>query len=285
MHNLHSDNYHFAGPIRPARYYASAEKFYKTKLLSNPEMPRYNHLMAAITSERGHIEEANNYYRQAIESQPGNIMMRNDYAVHLARSERVDDALHEFKKSTLISEDNATIQKNLAAVLGNSGRFEQALEAGTRARFANPYDAMNHRNLAKIHAALGDARSSLDHNLMSIQLENPRSSMSSSATATPNTQAFRAAAVQIIAKGGHRDEAHALMDAARQYEHKKYECSTSVQTHELIMKIKKRHSQTLAQIEKEQQEILNKQKIYDYDNKDNVLSEIRQMKLTKSIKS
>jgi Flp pilus assembly protein TadD len=264
---------------RDPRYYASAERFYEAKLQINPEMPRYNHLMAAIASERGLEDKANNYYRQAITVQPGNLMTRNDYAVHLARSNRKEDALHEFKKAELVVENNSVLQKNYAATLGNAGQFNAALTAATKSRHLDPYDAMNHRNLARIHAALGDARSSLEHNMTAIQLENPRTHPH------PNTTAFRAAAVQIIAKGGRREEAFALMDTARQLEHKTADLATSVQTRELIARIKKRYGNSLADIEKEKQEQLNKQLIYDYDNPNNVLKDIRQMKLTRSIKT
>ena len=167
----------------------------------------------------------------------------------------------------------------MAATLGNMGQFTKALDAATTARHLNPYDPVNHRNLAKIHAALGDARSSLEHNLAAIRLDNPHSQ------AKPNTTAFRAAAVQIIAKGGRREEAYALMDQARQLEKKHIDLPTSTQTHEIIQRIKKRHSQSLADIEKEKESALQKLLIYDYDNKDNVLTEIRKMKLTKSIKT
>lgn len=264
---------------RDPRYYASAENFYDKKLQNNPEMPRYNHLMASIASERGLEDKANGYYRQAITAQPGNLMTRNDYAVHLARSNRKEDALHEFKKATLLTEKNAVLQKNYAATLGNSGHFNEAIAAATKARFLDPSDAMNHRNLAKLHAAMGDARSALEHNLTSVSLENPR------LQANPNTSAFRAAAVQLIAKGGKREEAYALMDAARHLEKKKIDLPTSVQTNEIIYKIRKRYGQSLEAIEKEKQEELNKLKVYDYDNKDNILKDIRLMKLTKSIKT
>lgn len=212
-------------------------------------------------------------------AQPANMMTRNDYAVHLARSDRKDDAIHELKKALLISEKNAVVQKNMAATLGNIGQFSKALEAATSAGHLNPYDAMNHRNLAKIHAALGDARSSLEHNLASIRLDNPH------AQDKPVTSAFRSAAVQIIAKGGRREEAYALMDQARMLEKKHIDLPTSTQTYEIIQKIKRRHGHSLAEIEKEKQAEQQKQLIYDYDNKDNILSEIRKMKLTKSIKT
>eukprot|EP01032_Pedospumella_encystans_P017420 gene17420-19851_t len=264
---------------RTGRYYASAENFYETKLVSNPEMPRYNHLMAAIQSEKGDVDKANSYYRTSIAAQSGNVMTRNDYAVHLARAGRKEDAIHELKKALLISEKNAVLQKNMAATLGNVGQFTKALEAATTAGHLNPQDPMNHRNLARIHAALGDAHSSLEHNLAAIRLDNPH------AQKNPVTTAFRAAAVQIIAKGGRRDEAFALMDQARQLERKRFDLPTSVQTHEIIQKIKRRHGQSLADIEKQKQAEMQKLLIYDYDNKDNILSEIRKMKLTKSIKT
>ena len=68
-------------------------------------------------------------------------------------------------------------------------------------------------------------------------------------------------------------------------EKKHIDLPTSTQTYEIIQKIKRRHGHSLAEIEKEKQAEAQKQLIYDYDNKDNILSEIRKMKLTKSIKT
>jgi len=84
---------------------------------------------------------------------------------------------------------------------------------------------MNHRNLAKLHNATGDAYSSLMHNLEAITLEKRFQS-----DVKPDTSIYRSAAVQIIAKGGSRDEAHRLMDEARAIEHKKVDLPTSNRT-------------------------------------------------------
>jgi tetratricopeptide (TPR) repeat protein len=258
---------------------ASAEDFYTQKLQKNPEMPRYNHFMAAIASHKGQEEDANAYYRATIAVQPHNIAARNDYAVHLASSNRKLDALHELDKGRLITEDSALLQKNLAAVLGNSGQYNAALAAATRARFLDPTDAMNHRNIAKLHVAMGDSRSALVHNLQSVQLENPR------AVAKPHTSAFRAAAVQLIAKGGSRSEAFQLMDAARFVEKKHYDLPTSQLTKELVLRIKSRYGTNMHDLERQEADIAAKKKVYDYDDKNNILSEIRRMRLSKSIKN
>ncbi|KAJ1441183.1 hypothetical protein B484DRAFT_390774 [Ochromonadaceae sp. CCMP2298] len=257
---------------------ASAESFYTEKLRKNPEMPRYNHFMAAIASHRGQEEPANSYYRATINVQPHNLAARNDYAVHLANSGRKLDALHELDKARLVTEDSALTQKNMAAVLGNSGQYNAALAAATRARFLDPTDAMNHRNIAKLHAALGDSRTALKHNLISVQLENPR------AVAKPNTSAFRAAAVQLIAKGGSRDEAFKLMDAARFVENKHYDLPTSQLTRELVLRIKNRYGTNMHDLARQEADLVAKKKVYDYDDKNNVLSEIRKMKLSRSVK-
>jgi Tfp pilus assembly protein PilF len=49
-----------------SRLEIEAVKFYSDKLAGNPEMPRYNHLMAAISSEKGQADIAEKYYRQAL---------------------------------------------------------------------------------------------------------------------------------------------------------------------------------------------------------------------------
>lgn len=73
------------------REYRRASSFYQDKLESNPSMPRYNHCMGALASHKGLVDQADRYYRNAIDGQPANILCKNDFAVHLATSNRYDD--------------------------------------------------------------------------------------------------------------------------------------------------------------------------------------------------
>lgn len=245
---------HLARTRPPVDKYAAASAFYEEKLAANPTMPRYNHFMGAISAAKGNNAAADNYYRQTISATPHDVMARNDFAIHLANQNRKEDSLQEFKKAVLIVEDNAVLQKNMGAVLGNSGQYKPALEAATRARHLNPHDAMNHRNLAKLHAALGDSRTSLEHNMASIHLENPAAIVANGynrSAPKPVTSAYRAAAVQIIARGGRREEAHKLMDIARTLEHKTYVLDTTQRTNEIIYAALKRKGDQVAQLEME----------------------------------
>ena len=247
---------------------ASTTNFYEKKLEKNPSMARYLHFMAALSVEQGEHEKADGYYRRTMESDPANIMVRNDYAVHLAQQNRKSDAVHEINKARLIVDDNPLVQKNLAAILGNSGKYSEALEAATQARFLNPYDAQNHRNLAKLHAALGDARSALDHNMTAVQLEGGLSAAQADRSGkiqgkTAKTSSYRAAAVQIIAKGGRREEAFGLMDAARRMENQRLGLPTSQRTYEIIASMKRRYGSRLGEQERRRQEEEEKKRQYE----------------------
>lgn len=226
-----------------------ATDFYTKKLENYPGMPRYNHYMAAISMAKGDVETADNYYRQTMMAAPGDIMVKNDFAMHLNALGRKEESIKELKKATLITEENATIQKNLGALYGNTGDTHKALTHSLRAKYINPNDPMNHRNLAKIYNAMGDTDTSLEHNLKSIDIEeNPRFGRK------PNTKAYRQAAVQIIAKGGSREDALSLMDRARIIENQHTKLSTTERTVEIIAKIRKQQSYHYDQLERMKRE-------------------------------
>ncbi len=75
------------------RDFRRASSFYQGKLESNPSMPRYNHCMGALASQKGLVDQADRCYRSAIDGQPANILCKNDFAVHLANSSRCGDML------------------------------------------------------------------------------------------------------------------------------------------------------------------------------------------------
>lgn len=221
-----------------------AADFYEGKLRAYPSMSRYTHYMGALTSAQGDLDKADAYYRQTIVCAPQDISARNDFALHLANTHgRRDDGIKELKKASLIVDQHPLIEKNMAALLGESGDLRGAMHHATQARYLAPQDAMNHRNLAKLHSAMGDTYTALQHNMTSIDIEEHR--------LQPNTSAYRSAAVQIIARGGAREDALALMTAARSIENKHLEMPTSERTYEIIHKIKQRQAHQLEQAEKE----------------------------------
>lgn len=233
----------------------TAEKFYLDKLKTNPSMPRYNHLLASICSQKGDADRAENYYRSAIVTAPKNIMVRNDFALHLMRDGRKKDAEHELNKALLQVDDNATLLNSNATILAKSGQYKPALDAATKARYLNPNDPLNHRNLAKLYNALGDSHLAYQHNIESIQLENAGISGSGGdeSSIKDKANAYRAAAIQVIAKGGQRETALSLVSNARNLEGKKFLCSTTDRTNAIMFKVMQRKNAAM-EIKKKEEE-------------------------------
>lgn len=235
-------------PIRLAQNpHQKAIAFYKQKLSENAEMPRYNQMMGAISSEQGNVDDAEKYYRQAFASAPGNILIKNDFAVHLANHGRKDDALKELGKAMLMTETNETINHNMAAVLGNSGNYRKALDYAVKTSLLNDHNEANHRNIARIQAALGDSDSALEHNLKAIAIQEYDATRSNKHI--DNTTAYRKAAVQMVSKGVKREDAIALMNKARELENKHVTLVTTERTNEILKKIRKQQERHLHELE------------------------------------
>lgn len=228
------------------KHYEAVE-FFESKLDANPGNARYNNFMASLKTYENSpssMEEAGYYYRNTLAVQPQNILARNDYALYLAKNGNVKEGIHELNKTMITSEDIPIVRKNIAALYCRTGEYRQALEHATRTIQLNPNDPMSHRNIARIYDEMGDTRAALEHNMKAIALEKMSKSK-------PHTAAYRAAAVQIISRGGNHEDAQALMSAARKYEGKHIQLPTSQKTYEVINEIMKRRGNKLAEIENE----------------------------------
>lgn len=242
--------------------YAEAQSFYQDKLQKNGSMSRYATFMAAIHSAKGEQEQADAYYRQALVTAPNNIMVRNDFAIHSAsydnHAKRLD-GIKEMKKAILMVPENGVIHKNTGALYARVGHYNDALHHAQHAEQLAPNDAMNHRNLAKLHAVLGDTHSALTHNLTAIELDGNN-------TGPGSISAYRAAAVQIISKGGSQEDALTLMRTARVKEGKKFELSTTTRTNEILDKLHKQQRDRilLAKLAKDKELELKKQSVGEW---------------------
>lgn len=166
--------------------------FYSRKLKENSEMPRYNHMMAALKVKERDPESAIKYYETAIKSDPNDVMVRNDYSLLLNAKGNKIGAINEMRTALKIQDDNALLKNNLGALLSRHGDYKEAVTHAKQAVQLNPNNALNHRNLAKIYNARSELELALEHNRLAIQLEGNQGVL------RPDTQSYRAAAVQII---------------------------------------------------------------------------------------
>jgi len=233
-----------------AQAHIKATQFFESRLAVNPHMQRYNVCEASLKLAEGKYPEAQKYYATALAMNPGDVMVRSDFALGLAREGKLDQAMEEYRKALSTHPEQTSLLKNVSAVLARKGDYREASTYATRALQLNENDALAHRNVARIQAAQGDTRSALEHNMASIHLE---------AMTRPekyDTAAMRAAAVQLVAQGGadKREMAHQLMTRARALEGKKMVRESSTRTYEIIANLNKRSGNKLERLKKEQEE-------------------------------
>ena len=83
---------------RQYRDMGNSAEYLAKKLAKDPSMARYNHCLAAIYSEVGNDNMADVFFKNAIMNAPGDVMTRNDYALHLSRLGYTEEATDELKK-------------------------------------------------------------------------------------------------------------------------------------------------------------------------------------------
>jgi len=231
-----------------------AEQFFEDKLSVNPDMAKYNHCLAAIKDAHGDRETANTLYKHALSNDSGNVMIRNDLALSIARGGNIGGAVDEFKRAILINDQQPTLHKNLGAVYARRGQYREAHEHARRAVQINANDALSLRNLAKLKDAIGDSRSALPYYLKAIEAEQRQ------APDKIHTAAYRAAAVQMIVQGVARsttatntEDAVALVKQARVYDKVHYISPTTEKTNEILDNIRARRGDILDSLEREAQ--------------------------------
>lgn len=104
--------------------YGDAVRYFQHKLQKDPKMSRYNHCMGALYTEAGDFHSADAYYKNALTSAASNVMIRNDYALHLSRNGYTKDGVEELKKGMLSNPNQPTLRKNLGAVLARHGKHQ-----------------------------------------------------------------------------------------------------------------------------------------------------------------
>jgi tetratricopeptide (TPR) repeat protein len=229
-------------PVRSGvtkREWNEAHDFFSEKLVDNPTMPKYNICMAALYGATGNNKDADFHYKTALMVDPGNIMNRSDYALHLTRIGKGTQAKHEMVKAQIITENQPTLHKNLGAIYARTGDFKAAEHHAHEAVLINPDDSMNQRNYAKMLNLRGKTKEAIKFNMKSVELDMKQGKPVAS-------NALRSAAVQLLSKGDGVESALALVRQARNYDGVYYQSDTTIRTNEIKRQILNRKGQAQA---------------------------------------
>lgn len=99
--------------------------FYENKLLTNPTMPKYNHNLAILMELKGNNKKSSELYSNALNSAPNNVMIRNDYALHLAKNKEYNKSINEFNKGLLINEEQPMLHSNITSIYARKGNYDE----------------------------------------------------------------------------------------------------------------------------------------------------------------
>lgn len=72
--------------------------YLEARLQSHPHTSRFHHALASLYADHHFDEDANKSYKHAIRNDRSNVMIRNDYGLHLKNLHRTQDAVDELQK-------------------------------------------------------------------------------------------------------------------------------------------------------------------------------------------
>lgn len=166
-------------------------------------------------------------------------MNRSDYALHLCRVGKGDQAKHEMVKAQIITENQPTLHKNLAAIYARTGDFKRADEHAHEAVLINPDDSMNQRNYARMLNLRGKTKEAKEYNIRSVDLDLKQGRR-------VETSALRAAAVLTLARGEGTESALEHVRLARLHDGVHFKSDTTARSEEIKRKILNRKGNALS---------------------------------------
>ncbi|MFQ5600302.1 MAG: fused MFS/spermidine synthase [Candidatus Krumholzibacteriia bacterium] len=120
----------------------------------NPEHFNLNRLLAESLLLLGRAQEAEVYFRRAIQVRPRDAQCRHGLGTLLLQRGEVDEAIRHFEAALETRPDDAGTHKDLGLALARRGRLLDALRHLQKAVALRPGDAAAERSLKRIRAAL-----------------------------------------------------------------------------------------------------------------------------------
>ncbi len=120
-------------------------------------------ILGTEASEFGHWDDAIEYYRDALHSDPGYTKSRNNLGIALARTGRLEEAVAAYEHVLRDAPEHSNARFNLANALSRLGRLDAAVAVYLEVLRSDPDDADAHFNLARIYERRGDYGPAAEH--------------------------------------------------------------------------------------------------------------------------
>ena len=111
-----------------AGIYRNPETLWRDTLAKNPDCSMAHNNLGSLLYDQGHIEEAMEHYRKAIQIDPNNYEALNNQGVALAAQGRFDEAIECFRMAIQIKPKDYDALGNLGIALATRGQSEEAID-------------------------------------------------------------------------------------------------------------------------------------------------------------
>jgi protein O-mannosyl-transferase len=159
---------------RQAEIYRDKETLWRDTLSKNPECWLAHNNLGVMLKKQGHVEEALEHYRQAIQISPDYFESWNNLGVALADTGQFNEAIKDYRKAIQINPKYFEALNNLGVSLAAVGQYDEAIEAYREAIQINPNFPGALINLGTALVAKGQVSEAIGNYRQAIQI-NPDS--------------------------------------------------------------------------------------------------------------
>jgi tetratricopeptide (TPR) repeat protein len=156
---------------RQCGMYTNMETLWRTTLARNPDCWMAHSNLGTLLYNQGHIEEAMEHYRKAIQLNPNNCDDLNNLGLTLADEGRFDEAIENYYKAIQIKPDYSDALSNLGVALVVQGRFDEAIENIRKAIQIKPNNPQMLDNLGVAFATQGRFDEAIEYYRQTIKIK------------------------------------------------------------------------------------------------------------------
>jgi Flp pilus assembly protein TadD len=138
---------------RQAGIYRNLEILWRDTLAKNPDCSMAYNNLGSLLYDQGHMEEAMEYYRKAIQIDPNNCEAFINLGIAFAARGESDKAIESYRRAIQIHPNDCDTLNNLGSTLAREGRIDQAIKNYRQAIQINPNHCSALNNLALLLAA------------------------------------------------------------------------------------------------------------------------------------
>jgi len=130
----------------------------------------YNNLGAAL-AEKGKLDEAAGYFRQALHCKPNDPESRNNLANVLVQQNKAAEAIEQYRQSLQVLPDSTETYNNMGNALYTLGKLDEAIAAYREAIRLDAENVHAHKNLGIALLRQGSVDMGVDHIARAFQVD------------------------------------------------------------------------------------------------------------------